>query len=96
LSQLNDTRHLVIVSYAPEHSVHDEYVYNEADIDEARIVWARDMDPEKNERLMQYFTGRMIWRWTLEADDRESWQAVPAPTRSGPRTQSGILTRRIE
>jgi hypothetical protein len=37
-------RHLVIVRYGPRHSEHDEWVYNEAEIDGARVLWARDMD----------------------------------------------------
>jgi hypothetical protein len=59
-------KHLVIVRYAPQHDIFDEWVYNAADIDTAKIVWARDMGPEENEKLMKYFSNREVW--TLEAD----------------------------
>jgi hypothetical protein len=48
---------LVIVRYGPLHDAYDEWVYNEADIDRAKVVWARDMGAE-NERLLSYFKGR--------------------------------------
>lgn len=53
--------HLVIVSYAPNHNPHQEWVYNAADIDAAKIVWARaipglDIDP-----LLSYFANRKVW-----------------------------------
>lgn len=60
-------RHLVIVRYKPAHNVHQEWVYNEADIDHARIVWAREMDEASNRRLLQYFKDRRAW--LLEPDD---------------------------
>jgi len=59
----NDGRkHLLAVKYCPGHSVHREWVYNAADIDQAQVVWARLMpDPEKNRRLFEYFKERKIW-----------------------------------
>ncbi len=61
--QLNATpgKHLVIVSYSDTHSVHEEWVYNGADIDGSKIVWARDMGPEVNAKLVHYFKDRTAW-----------------------------------
>ena len=41
-------------------------MYNAADIDESKIVWARDMGDVDNEELLQYFHDRQVWR--LDAD----------------------------
>jgi len=60
-------RHLVIVRYNPKHSYHAEWVYNEADIDGAKVIWARDMDAEHNRQLLDYFKDRQIW--LVEADE---------------------------
>ena len=46
-------RHLVIVSYGPHHDVDWEWVYNAADIDGAKVVWARDMGARDNQELLQ-------------------------------------------
>jgi hypothetical protein len=45
----------------------NEWVYNEADIDAAGIVWAREMDAANNRDLISYFKGRRVW--LLDADD---------------------------
>jgi hypothetical protein len=42
-----------------------EWVYNSADIDASKIVWARDMGPEKNAELLEYFRGRTPWTVNL-------------------------------
>ncbi|MBV9481303.1 MAG: hypothetical protein JO249_11195 [Acidobacteria bacterium] len=59
-------KQLVIVRYGPGHAVDDEYVYNGANIDSSKIVWARDMGAEKNQELITYFHGRHVW--LLEPD----------------------------
>jgi hypothetical protein len=61
-----DGRHLVIVRYNSAHFVHTEWVYNEADINAAKIVWAREMDDAHNRELIEYFKDRRIW--LLQAD----------------------------
>lgn len=54
-------RQVVIVRYGPHHSLNAEWVYNDADIDGSKVVWARDMGQSANEELMQYFWDRKIW-----------------------------------
>jgi hypothetical protein len=62
-----DDRHLIVVRYGRRHRVHDEWVYNEADIDAAQVVWARALDPVSSRRLLEYFQDRRIW--LFEPDD---------------------------
>jgi hypothetical protein len=38
-----------------------EWVYNAADIDGAKIVWARDMGDPNNQELLQYFGSHHSW-----------------------------------
>lgn len=52
---------LVFVRYAPQHIFQEEWVYNEAAIDDARIVWARDRGPTENEELRRYYPRRAAW-----------------------------------
>ena len=56
---------LVFVRYGPQH-LFQEWVHNAADIDHARIVWARDLGPEENQKLLRYYPDRTAW--LLEPD----------------------------
>jgi hypothetical protein len=53
--------HLVIVHYQRRDVPSVEWIYNRADIDHAKVVWARDMGPEANRALLDYFRGRRVW-----------------------------------
>ena len=54
-------RHVVFVSYSPDHSPQDEWVYNAADIDAAPIVWCRAMDETADLEVIRYYKGRQFW-----------------------------------
>jgi len=57
------------VRYATQHIFQDEWVYNAADVDGSRIVWARDLGPEENQKLLRYYPGRVVL--LLEPDFRQ-------------------------
>ena len=52
---------LVIVRYAPDHSPIDEWVYNAADIDASKVIWAREMDAANNKELLRHYADRKAW-----------------------------------
>jgi hypothetical protein len=65
--QAEPGKHLVMVRYNEDDlSVHDEWVFNEADIDGSKIVWARELDKTQNQRLFDYFKDRKIWLATTQ------------------------------
>lgn len=68
-------QHLVIVRYSPQHDYNAESVYNLADIDQAKVVWARELPGVDIQPLLNYFAGRRIW--LMEPDI--SPQLVPYP-----------------
>jgi len=52
---------LVIVRYEPDHNPLDEWVYNAANIDDSKVIWAREMDAADNLELLRYYRGRRVW-----------------------------------
>jgi hypothetical protein len=59
-------RHLVFVHYSPNHNFHVEWVFNSANIDRQKIVWARELDPVSDSRMAGYFRDRSVW--VVDAD----------------------------
>lgn len=54
-------KQLAIVQYSPEHYPMDEWVYNAADIDSSKVIWARGMDAAKDLELIHYYKDRKVW-----------------------------------
>ncbi len=59
-------RHLVLVKYSSSHDPTIEWVYNGADIDGSKVVWARSLGHEADTDLLHYFRDRCIW--VIDAD----------------------------
>ncbi len=64
-------KHLILVRYGPEdeHNIHDEWVYNGAEIDNARVLWARELDAAQDAKLLAYFKDRSVWLVTPDDDN---------------------------
>jgi hypothetical protein len=63
-------KYLVIVKYPSWHNYQLEWVFNDADIDQAPIVWARDMDEGNDKRLLDYFKDREVLFIQINWDKR--------------------------
>ncbi len=85
-------RHLIIVRYGTDHNVHQEWVYNRADIDSARVVWARDMTARKNASLLNYFRDRTIWLLDPD-DDAGRLTRYTSPSSEGPSAPLSTVQR---
>jgi len=77
---------LAIVQYSADHDPLDEWVYNAADIDSSRIIWARAMDPASDSDLIRYYGQRKAW--LIRPDSPE--QLVPYPL---PQQVTGVSLR---
>jgi hypothetical protein len=81
---------LVLVHYSPNHDCMHEWVYNLADIDRQKLVWARDMGAEQNEELLRYFNTRRAW--ILEADARPPRLAPYSETITQTSTKFAVIS----
>lgn len=49
---------VVLVQYSAHHIFQNEWVWNSADIDRSRVIWARDLGPAENSKLKDYYPDR--------------------------------------
>jgi len=54
-------KHLVFVKTKTDPNNLFQWIYNDADIDASRIVWARDLGAEQDQKLAEYFADRDVW-----------------------------------
>jgi len=81
--------HLIIVHYGPQHEPFPDWVYNRADMDHSRIVWARDMGSVENQKVVNYFDNRQIW--FLDPDQQPiRLQPYPDQSSAAAKKTSGI------
>lgn len=76
---------LAIVHYAPDHSPLDEWVYNRADIDASKVVWAREENPAADRALLRYYRNRTAW---LVEPDTNPPTVIPYPDASAVATST--------
>jgi hypothetical protein len=69
--------HLVLVRYSKDHNSGEEYVYNDADIDLAKTVWAREIPGKDLAPLFNYFRNRDVWVYEPDEDDGTVTHYVP-------------------
>jgi hypothetical protein len=76
-------KHLIVVRYSDdEHNIHDDWIYNGAEIDNAKVLWARELDAEQNAKLLAYFKDRKTWLVTPDIDN--TYLAPYTPPTSSP------------
>jgi hypothetical protein len=86
---------VLFVSYEDTEMASTDWVYNPADIDSARVVWARDLGKKKNRELVDYYGDREKVTMRIGTGQHtETDQEVPTYTlKHWPREeQSGAAT----
>ena len=62
---------LVIVTYLPGHHDRWEWVYNETDVENAKVVWARDLGPQRNAELISHYEDRQLCQIQVVDNDAD-------------------------
>jgi hypothetical protein len=68
---LQTGRHLIFVKYTPGHLLDDEWVYNVADFQQSKILWAHSFTPIEDAPLIHYFPDRHPWLLVVGKDQLE-------------------------
>jgi hypothetical protein len=74
--------HLALVRYSKDHNSGEEYVYNDADIDHAKTIWAREIPGMDLTPLFSYFRNRDVW--VFEPDEDNESVSPYSPQSAGP------------
>jgi hypothetical protein len=69
-------KQLAVVRYSSRHNPYNEWVYNSADIDGSKVIWAREMDSANNVELIRFYKDRKVW---LVEPDSQPISVSPYP-----------------
>ncbi len=82
-------KQLAIVRYAPTNPPLEEWVYNGADINGSKVIWAQDMDAGSNRDLLHYYEDRKAW--LVEPDHTPALVSpYPGPGKAGDQPQNAV------
>jgi hypothetical protein len=81
---------LAIVRYPPDY-LYPEWVYNAADIDKSKVIWAREMDPASNRELLDYYKGRTAWLVEPASNPPRVVPYLPSDSGDGPSPIADVL-----
>jgi hypothetical protein len=61
--------HLVFVTYDDEVSPHEEWVWNRAELESSRVIFAHHLGDTKNSELVAAYPGRSLWQVIVSSSD---------------------------
>jgi hypothetical protein len=74
-------KQLAIVRYGPNHEVLYEWVFNGADLENGKVLWARELRPDWEAALVRHYKDRHIW---LVEPDANPVRIEPYPVKQLP------------
>jgi hypothetical protein len=86
-------KQLVIVRYGPGHDVLYEWVWNLAEIDQQKVIWARELKPTWNVQLLRHYPDRRVWLIEPDAAPSGGPGAAALPVRISPYPVAGLPER---
>jgi hypothetical protein len=104
LLQRRADRGLVLVRYASDASPGIEWVYNEADLDQARLLFARSLSPEQDRELVLAYPERRVWVLNAKGSrlgvaahpDAPAWRGEARPEPEAPPVLSPEEEQRLQ
>ena len=73
-------KHLIFVQQGPDQDCHECWIYNDAALEKASVVWSRAVDPSSDDRVCQFFRDRIVWDLYI---DRQTCKLTSRPHDSG-------------
>ena len=59
---------LALVRFSPDHDPLEQWVYNGANVDNSKVIWAWDMSGAENLELRNYYKDRKVWLVEPDSD----------------------------